>query len=174
MKSIALSLMKMKAQDLRITLITYFKFASGGISLLSGPGPENPAKMMKVHRFIATLLFLSLSFRNTENSFRNDFKKWQDTRMCMLRLSGGSPEFKYDNKDCRDLRIKSPEFRTAADLNDAGYELLQCGNFAQAEALFQAALRQDPKHAAALSNYGRLLVRRQQVPDKYSRDSGAH
>ena len=81
---------------------------------------------------------------------------------------------KDDSNDCRDLRIKSPECRTASDFNDAGYKNLQGGNFAQAEALFQAALRQDPRHAAALSNYGRLLVRRQQVPEKSSRNSGAH
>jgi hypothetical protein len=82
----------------------------------------------------------------------------------IIRLSGGLRE-SGENLDSNDVEEATyvAQLQTASDLNDAGFILLQSGDFAQAEDMFQAALRQDPNHPAALCNYGRLLVRRQRV-----------
>ena len=85
-----------------------------------------------------------------------------------LRLSGGcfDDRVKRENSQLCLLsgsQLVSKSIQTAAELNDAGYLMLQRGHYDKAEFYFQAAIRQDPKHAPALSNYGRLMVRRQQV-----------
>ena len=70
-----------------------------------------------------------------------------------------------ENREVKDVDDQTyvSQLQTSSDLNDAGFILLQSGEFAKAEELFQAALQQDPNHPAALCNYGRLLIRRQRV-----------
>jgi hypothetical protein len=82
----------------------------------------------------------------------------------IIRLSGGLPEID-ENHDSNDVEEEThvAQLQSASDLNDAGFILLQNDEFVQAEDMFQAALRQDPNHPAALCNYGRLLIRRQRV-----------
>jgi tetratricopeptide (TPR) repeat protein len=117
-------------------------------------------------RLIEVLNLCLISVLSREITQVSQHRSQRQTKFSPLRLSGGQPAQHESNQGLRVSHVPQQEIslRSTEEFNDAGFLLLQQGNYDLAESYFQTALRQNPKYAPALCNYARLLVRRQQVP----------